>query len=312
LEDQSTGPPGEDSFRKLIPMRPALRILLPLLLLCRPAGAQARLVLENDLFAPRPLGQQAQDRDYTAGTRLSWTSAGAAWWAKPLGLGGDSARLATRWEFGQEIYTPRIDAALLLPGERPYAGWLYGAVTASATKGARTRSLTLQLGVTGPPSLAEPVQKEIHRMGGFEEPLGWGSQLPFEPGVGVRYGESWTLARDLGGTMAEVGPEWEVALGNVLTGARAGLRGRIAHRGVYASAAVREEWVGRNLFLDGSTFRDGPRVQKLAFVPQAEVGAGVRIRWVEIGYRAVYRGREYRTQRRAHGWGSLSLEVHPR
>ena len=90
------------------------------------------------------------------------------------------------------------------------------------------------------------------------------------------------------------------------------MRGRIAHRGVYAAAAVREEWVGRNLFLDGSTFRDGPRVEKLAFVPQAEVGAGVRIGWLGIGYRAVYRGREYRTERRAHGWGSISLEIHPR
>ncbi|MFL5386596.1 MAG: lipid A deacylase LpxR family protein [Longimicrobiaceae bacterium] len=286
-------------------------LFLPLLLLCRPAGAQARLVVENDLFAPHPLDQKAQDRDYTAGTRLSWTSSSSGWWAKPLGV-GDSARLATRWELGQEIYTPRIDAAVLPPGERPYAGWLYGAMTAEATKGARTRSLTLQLGVTGPPSLAEPVQKEIHRIGGFEKPLGWNSQLPFEPGVVARYGESWVLARDLGGTVAEAGPEWEVALGNVLTGARAGLHGRIAHRGVYASAAVREDWVGRNLFLDGSTFQDGPRVEKLAFVPQAEVGVGARIGWLGIGYRTVYRGREYRTQRKAHAWGSISLEIHPR
>jgi hypothetical protein len=294
-------------------MRPSLRILIPLLLFCRPAGAQMRLVLDNDLFAPHPLDRKATDRDYTAGTRLSWTSSGTGWWAKALGMGGDSARLATRWEVGQEIYTPRIDTAVLLPGERPYAGWLYGAVTAEATRGARTRSLTLQLGVTGPPSLAEPVQKEIHRIGGFDEPLGWGNQIAFEPGVVARYGESWALARELGGTTrGEVGPEWEVALGNVLTGARVGLRGRIAHRGVYAAAAVREEWVGRNLFLDGSTFRDGPRVEKLAFVPQAEVGVGVRIGWLGIGYRAIYRGREYRTERRAHGWGSISLELHPR
>jgi len=293
-------------------MRPSLRILIPLLLLCRPAGAQLRLVHDNDLFAPHPLDRPAQDRDYTAGTRLSWTSSDAGWWAKPLGLSDDSARLATRWEIGQEIYTPRIDHATPVPGERPYAGWLYGSVTAEATKGWRTRSLTLQLGVTGPPSLAEPAQKEVHRIGGFEQPLGWGYQLPFEPGVGVRYGESYAMARGTGEVKGELGPEWEAALGNVLTGARAGLRGRIAYRGVYAEGAVREDWVAHNLFLDGSIFNDGPQVEKLAFVPQAEVGAGVRIGWLGIGYRAVHRGREYSTQRTAHTWGSISLEIHPR
>src|SRR4051794_15553935 len=104
-------------FRGPTPMRRSIPLLLPLLLLCRPAGAQARLVLDNDLFAPHPLDQKAVDRDYTAGTHLSWASSSTGWWAKPLGVGGDSARLATRWEIGQEIYTPRIDAAAPLPGE---------------------------------------------------------------------------------------------------------------------------------------------------------------------------------------------------
>jgi lipid A 3-O-deacylase len=299
--------------------------ILALFLIWRPADGQVRLVLENDLFSPHPLGKKAPDFEYTAGTRLSWASAHTAWWAARLdrALGardtaGGLPRLRTRWEVGQEIYTPRIDAVEPLPGERPYAGWLYGAVTASAARPGRTRSLTLQLGVTGPPSLAEPVQDEIHKIGGFRPPLGWGHQLAFEPGVVLRYGEAWTAARDLGGASAEIGPEWEAALGNVLTAARAGLRARIGTAalrrggdGVFVAGGVREEWVGRNLFLDGNTFRGGPRVEKLAFVPQAEVGVGVRLGWLGLGYRAIYRGREYRTQATAHPWGSISLELHP-
>jgi len=301
-----------------MPIRRVLTGSIVALLLCRPAEAQVRLVLENDLFSPHPLGKKAPDYDYTAGTRLSWGSAHTTWWAARLGnaLGardttGGRPRLRTVWEVGQEIYTPRIDAVEPLPGERPYAGWLYGSVTAQAARPRRTRSLILQLGVTGPPSLAEPVQDEVHKIGGFRAPLGWSHQLAFEPGIVLRYGEAWRAARDLGRAAAEIGPEWEVALGNVLTGAQAGLRARVAGGGVYVTGAVREDWVAHNLFLDGNTFRDGPHVEKRAFVPQAELGAGVRLGWLGLGYRAVFRGREYQTQAAPHAWGSISLEIHP-
>jgi len=302
-----------------LPMRLVLHLIVATLVLCRPAGAQVRLVLDNDLFSPHRLDRKAPDYDYTAGTRLTWASQRTQWWAAHLGAARDSSRLRTLWEVGQEIYTPRNDAPEPLPGERPYAGWLYGSVTAEAARPGRTRSLTLQLGVTGPPSLAAPVQREVHRIAGFHEPLGWSHQVAFEPGVALRYAEAWTVTQELGGAAAEVGPEWEVALGNVLTGARAGLRARIATTGlrrggdgVYLSAGVREEWVARNLFLDGNTFQGGHRVAKLPFVPQAELGVGVRLGWLGLGYRATFRGREYRTQPTSHGWGSFSLEVYPR
>jgi lipid A 3-O-deacylase len=321
-------PPSPDRSYPLH-SRPQMRLLPRLifasLILARPAGAQARLVFDNDLFAPRPLDRKAPDWEYTAGTRFSWTSPRTEWWAAHLGVGApaDSARerpvLRTVWEMGQEIYTPRRDAELPLPGERPYAGWLYGSVRAEAVSGARTRALTLQLGVTGPPSLAAPVQTELHRLAGFTIPLGWEHQLAFEPGIVARYGESWRLATPAAEAPVELAPEWEVALGNVHTGARAGLRARAGtaglrrgRDGVYLSAAVHEEWVARNLFLDGNTFREGPRVQKRPFVPQAELGAGAHLGQIGIAYRVTFRGREYVTAQKPHAWGSIALEVHPR
>jgi hypothetical protein len=302
-------------------------LVIPLVLLAGPAGAQARVTFDNDLFSPHPLDRKAPDYEYTAGTRLTWTSGDTHWWASRLGVlaggaadtAGGGARLRTVWEVGQEIYTPRHDAEKPLPGERPYAGWLYGAVTAEAARRGRTRTLSLQLGVTGPPSLAGPVQRELHRIGGFTAPLGWRHQLAFEPGVALRYGESWAITPDLGGAAAEFAPEGEVSLGNVLTGARAGMRGKLGTGGlrrggdgIYATAAVRGDWVGRNLFLDGNTFQGGPRVRKQPFVAQAELGAGVHLGWLGIAYRATFRGREYRTQQKPHGWGSISLEARPR
>lgn len=291
-------------------------LIAPAILLASSAAAQVRLTLDNDLFAPHDLGREAPDRDYTAGTRISWTTAGSRWWAKPLGLVGDSMgarRLRTTWEIGQEIYTPLTDAPVPLPGERPYAGWLYGSVTAEEVRPGLRRAATLQVGVTGPPSLAEPVQREIHKLGGFEAKLGWAHQLAFEPAVVLRYGESHTAATDAGGVALEAGPEWEAALGNVLTGARAGVRARAAWRAVYLTAAARGEWVGRNLFLDGNTFRDdGPRVEKEPFVAQGELGAGVRFGRVGIEYLATFRGRDYTTQVNPHAWGSIGLVLYPR
>jgi hypothetical protein len=294
---------------------PAIAIV-PMLFLCSPAAAQVRLTLDNDLFGPHRIGYRAPDYEYTAGTRLSWRSAGTRWWAAPLGLAPDSAggarRLRTTWEAGQEIYTPRHDAPEPLPGERPYAGWLYGSVTAEETRPGLRRAATLQLGATGPPSLAAPVQREIHRLGGFEPPEGWAHQLAFEPGVVLRLAEARSVSAGVAGAAAEIGPEWEVALGNVLTGARAGLHARVARGGLYALAGVREEWVARDLFLDGNTFREGPRVVKNPFVAQAELGAGARIGRVGLEYRATFRGREYATQESPHAWGSVVLVLGPR
>ena len=89
------------------------------------------------------------------------------------------------------------------------------------------------------------------------------------------------------------------------------MHARAGSRRVYAVAAAREAWVARNLFLDGSTFRDSPRVSKRPFVAQAEAGAGARIGRIGVEYRAVFRGREYRTQEQPHAWGSISLSVAP-
>ncbi len=68
----------------------------------------------------------------------------------------------------------------------------------------------------------------------------------------------------------------------------------------------------RNLFLDGSTFRDSHRVDKRPVVPEGEIGIGTRIRRVEVQYRAVFRGREYRTQDDPHRYGSITLSLSSR
>jgi hypothetical protein len=63
----------------------------------------------------------------------------------------------------------------------------------------------------------------------------------------------------------------------------------------------------RDLTLDGSTFGGGPRAERRAWVAQAEAAVGARYRRMEIVYRFVVRGREYRAQEEPHPYGSITF-----
>ena len=176
------------------------------------SAAQVEVVVDNDLFGLRGADDPPPDHDYTHGTAVSWD-----------GRGG------TRWELGQRIYTPRHDAPQPIAGERPYAGWLYGAwERVHITAGSRS-VLRIEAGVTGRPSLAEPVQNGLHRLAGYQRQEGWAHQLPFEPGAVVSYArEHRALALGAAeGTRLEVLPLWALHAGNVRTSAEAGVRARL-------------------------------------------------------------------------------------
>ena len=150
-----------------------MRVVGLLLLACSTAAAQTphvdralQLAIDNDLIAIRGAGRPP-DYDYTHGTRVAvaWPSA-PRWVARLVGNRPDCSHAVTRasacmtsaLELGQEIYTPRRDAAEPIRGERPYAGWLYSSALARVVAPGYTRFLRLTVGVTGPPALAAEVQ----------------------------------------------------------------------------------------------------------------------------------------------------------
>lgn len=281
------------------------------------AAAQVQVTIDNDLLGLRGADDPPPDYEYTHGLSVSWD-------ARPQGA---DAGHGARWEVGQRIYTPRRDAAEPLPGERPYAGWLFGAwERVTATERSRAR-LRVEAGVTGPPSLAEPVQSAFHRLAGYQKQLGWEHQLRFEPGVIVSYGRESRLLQIGGGgrTRLEVLPSWAVRAGNVRTGAEAGVRARLgfgagdawsgagAARGVsgWMEAGARQEAVLRDLFIDGNTFADrGFGLDRRTWVAQGEAALGIRYRRTELEYRFVLRGREYETQTEPHPYGSVRVRIH--
>lgn len=299
------------------------------------AGAQSsvravEVATDNDAYnfwTPRAV---RPDRDYTHGMWAAVETRSAPVWGRvlaphmmPCAARGETGRcLSTRFELGQKMFTPYLDGAEPVPGERPFAGWLYVAATGRIEAPRVRRSMGLEVGVTGKPSLAQWVQERFHHLAGFWEPEGWDNQIPFEPGIVARYDEQHVLAAT---PNAVVMPEWGVAAGNVVTDARAGVKVRLGHNvphpwrpssdagrfSAYVTGGVRGDVVARNLFLDGSTFGESVSVERRPFVGQAEAGAVVRYGPVSAEFRVTARGREYATAHGVHPYSSIAITVTP-
>jgi hypothetical protein len=292
-----------------------------------------RVAVDNDLFAVRG-GGLPPDYDYTHGTRATVAWGAAPGWLRTGGAGPppgcrtaaarDAGCRAASLTVGQEIYTPRRDAPAPVPGERPYAGWLHATGAAVDVRAGRARSLAVTVGVTGPPSLARPVQDGVHRLMHNQPQLGWAHQLRAGTGVEVAYAEVRRRDRRVGGSgVAAVRGVWGATLGTLRAGLGVGAEGTLGLRGTrpwnpaepeverppraYLLAGVRQDWVARDAFVEGRGAQAGAVRRPL--VRQAELGGGYRWRGLAVEYRHVVRGREYRAQPAAHAVGSVRVTV---
>jgi lipid A 3-O-deacylase len=281
------------------------------------------LEMDNDLFAGRG---GLLDQDYTQGFHFTFNRRESA-----VALSRALNRLencpaqdgcVTRATIlvGQEIYTPRYIPSIAA-GDRPFAGWLYGGVQSSAVTDRNLTSVSIKAGVTGPPSLAEQLQVTFHEM--FPSvivPPGWNNQLKFEPGLIVT--ASRKNFSELRAGPASIGliKSGSISLGNILSDAEGGLTLRAGlnaphpwnlekknHPGTYVSFGVREDIVLHSLFLDGNTFRGGPRVKRIPFVWQKEIGAGISMGSTSLDGRLITRSQEYTTGRRYAPYGTISM-----
>ncbi len=304
------------------------------------------LLMENDRFADT-------DRHYTHGTRIAWVSeekdVGPAWVRNlldtiPLMAKMNESRIG--FALGQNIYTPEnISRADLTVTDRPYAGWLYGAVSLHAEEhpiffGQKLDALNtfeLQLGVIGPLSLAEPTQKTVHRLIDTTRPHGWNHQLDTEPGIALLAERKWRTpeAKLAGGVAFDVIPHVGAAVGNVYTHVNAGAMVRLGNNlafdygpphiqpalsgleafdpkgafGWYLFAGIEGRAVGRNIFLDGNTFSDSHSVDKHTLVGDFQVGAAlITGRW-RIAYTHVFRTREFESQNEPDRFGAVSVSA---
>jgi len=302
------------------------------------------VAVENDTFA-----RSGSDRNYTNGVQASWRSPSAdlpqplAWLDRQLGFLMGPGDLRWGLAIGQTMFTP-LDTSRRNPdpNDRPYSANLFGAVSLSRASEQRLTVVELQVGVVGPSALGRQAQNGFHSIIGAERSFGWATQLRDEAVFNLVVERKWRVPIGAIGTLQfEALPSVSVSLGNGnLYGALGGtLRmgqglladfgpGRIrpalagsnyfqpdANRdgrnwGWYVFAGLEGRAVGRDIALDGNTWRDSRRVDSRPFVADAQAGAAVFWGSYRLAYSHVLRSEEFYGQRGGvTQYGSLNLAV---
>ncbi|MDE2183881.1 MAG: lipid A deacylase LpxR family protein [Alphaproteobacteria bacterium] len=309
-------------------------------LLAAPAHAASEpgifsVLFENDVFYDT-------DRDYTNGVEFAYTTPPhddadtVVDIARILPIFADTGRVRTNYALGQNIFTP-ADTQLFAPppNERPYAGYLYGAVGLLEENDTRLDQLQLQLGVVGPASLAADAQKWVHSILGQAKPQGWHAQLRDEPALNIQYERSLKVIppQSLLGLVLDIEPHWGLEAGTVYDYVNIGAMVRFGFNlpedfgplridpslpgssffeatgdfSAYVFAGVDGRAVARNIFLDGNTWRASPSVVKKNLVGDLELGAAVTFERARLTFTHVFRSREYATQTSSDQFGAVSL-----
>jgi lipid A 3-O-deacylase len=281
------------------------------------------LEMDNDLFART---SKLLDEDYTQGFHFTFNRReGVRFVEKAVRkLHQCDAALdcltSVSTVAGQEVYTPQYYPAVTAD-DRPYGGWLYGGVRSAAYDERKLTAMSIKLGVTGKPSLAEQLQVTFHELEPENLiPAGWDDQIKFEPGIALTAERKNLHQLEAGRATLGLITAASTTVGNILTDVEAGATVRAGFNadhpwvlnssrgfGVQASFGIRQDLVLRNLFLDGNTFRSGPRVHRTPLVWQKEIGFGIKAGTLLLEYRKTVRSREFSTGRRYHPYGTISL-----
>lgn len=306
------------------------------------------VTLENDVFA-------GTDADYTAGTEIAWSFAAKTsfddlenlpqWCVSlaqmtPLGK-RQYDTVGSNIAIGQKIYTPRdLSRSELIEDDRPYTGWTYLNFALHGRKADRLDSFSISLGVVGPDSFAEDIQRGIHELIDDADPQGWDNQLNNEIGVVANFQQDrrrwrWQNENDLGSELVETR---SLSLGNVDTSLSYGYRlrlgknlpsdflsGRIRNsqpglaplseksyipnrpRRFFLEAAATGSYVAHNIFLDGNTFEDSHSVDKRKFTGEASLGLGFETKGMRLSLLYTFRTEEFTTQDGGSSFGSLAM-----
>lgn len=223
--------------------------------------------------------------------------------------------------------------------DQPYAG-LLAAVTGLHARTPRSlHSWWLLVGILGPASRAEQVQTRVHKIIGSEIPEGWDTQLRNEPILNAYYDWKYRLAdwRPSESTTVDVTSSTGAGLGNAWIGAWGSIFGRfglnvpdnfgpsVPRLGfggypiniqppsrswqTYAFLGADAQWVGRNIALDGNTWKDSRSVDKEPWVAAASWGLVVQKGHVAVTWAMYTLTDTYETQLENNEFGAIALSV---
>jgi lipid A 3-O-deacylase len=310
----------------------------------------SNLIEENDSFIDH------HDKHYTQGLRLSFASSEqtpgdvAYPWLRAM---ADTVFLPASMQgelryglyLGQSLFTPQnLFLRTPDPRDRPYAGWLYGGLTAYRETSDHLDRADITLGLVGPGAAGEAVQNTWHHSAPL--PLlrgmhanGWSAQLRDEPGLILSEQRQWRFATAAGPIEFDALPELNASVGNIFTYAGAGglirigqglrvdwgqpriqpaLNGsdfvnRSAFDGRWAAwylfGGVEGRAVARNIFLDGNSFERSAHVSKEPFVVDYTAGLMTYLSAARFSVSYTRRTREFATQLNQDEFISVTFAV---
>lgn len=282
---------------------------------------------------------QRPDGEYTNGLRVSISRSVAPLWGRLMRSASPCTGretlaercLTTEFAIAQQMYTPLRDGSESGAGDRSFAGWLHADVTANIITATRLTSFRIEAGFTGPPTLAEALQKTFHELLGVDTGRGWRDQLGFLPAGSLSYTDQLraVLASSGDHALFEILPAWNAQLGNSRTSAYGELIARAGYHvshpwslasrvregrdsfGVWLYGGARETLVAYDQTLDRSWSRNDSTfsVERIPWVGSYEFGIAVRRHSLMIVFGGVHDAREYKTEVARHSYGSLTVTV---
>lgn len=306
------------------------------------ADGIATLTWENDMFSnsdgqytngigfnyATPLGSRFKEED---------TPSLIYWLIKDTNYAtGSGKRRGVSYGFGQAMFTPEdITQSDLITDDRPYAGLLIWSTTLISFDNLLSDRISFTLGLVGPASFAEDVQKSIHDVTGSDAPLGWEHQLNNEPvfrverealfrafeiEVNSSFGMDFLTFASLGvGTLrsdAEAGIS--VRIGHSLDQTYPHfssfpvrnpnyLSGKSAHWQFFASRA--KSYTFNDITLDGNNFTDSHSVDLINDRMFSVLGISMGFQSWSIMLSYQESTRAFKTQSESANYGALSIST---
>ncbi len=293
--------------------------------------------LEND---SKNIGGPGSDQAYTNGLKFSYIYAQGQIpkWATPildrLHILDDKAKWAKinfGLSLGQQIFTPSdTQTTSLMLDDRPYTACLYLGFAISLKEKQVEHFIEIDLGIIGPGALGEQVQNGFHRIIGISEANGWKNGPKNEPTLQAFYQKRYKIVFN---KIFDFVPYYGVGLGHVLIGGHSGGMIRLGGPNLpddfgasrpsasdgnsfilassstdskfsyYFFIGARGNYVNRNIFLDGNTYRQSHSVKKNPFVFETEFGFGLHFHSLTWVWRLVTKSPEFNQRKE---WGSFA------
>lgn len=326
-----------------------LKYLIIFILTVQMLGAQELLVedksdweferinfyFENDVFSQT-------DNGYTDGGRLAVLmyrpDTQNEWLKIPFTENAYRANFIS-FSLTQQMFTPDdLNETELIEDDRPYAGWLYLEFGLHQSSAKHLDSLTMRVGVVGPASGMEQLQRFVHENTGADVAQGWDNQLSNEIGIQLNYQHKWRYATEpLWGIDSSFIPYVGGEFGNIAIKANAGALLRVGwnvpedfgsnsiDEGGENGIPIRTKClcpastpfsltlnlagggtlVAHDIFLDGNTFTDSHSVEKKYLKGYGSFGFSARYKNYSFDYIKTYHSKQFDNNKPIHSIGSV-------